>query len=371
MTAANQANNYYASQLNDKIPELYQLAYEMYLQDIDQQVRDLGLLQDMDDTQYNRYRDTMSDWKDDRNFALDAYKTDVSNNHWQQEFDHMVGQDDITNKQNANNTAYNRAMEQIAAGIMPDDSLLEQAGIDSVKAKEMVDKVLADEKLGNDRYDTEWGFETSKEAYNKAMDMISLGVIPDDDILAAAGITAEKAAAMIASLTGQTVPVGGNDSGTGDDTGKKTSSGYDNGGMAEAQIKAMQKALGVDVDGKWGAQSQAAAKAKGWGTSAADAWKSYTGTIDTSDDFKYLDDGHYNTQEYAAEAEVTNAIQGLGIGPVNEDTVWQMMQFGGIVEKDGKFVWANGWNKNNWQEKMAAAVKNGGIGLYAGVSAGH
>ena len=379
MTAAQQANNYYNAQLNDKIPELYQLAYEMYLQDIDNQVRDYGLLNDMDDKQYNRYRDTMSDWENDRNFAFDVYKTDVANNQWQQsfdtsnsqwqqEFDHMVNQDDITNKQNANKTAYDRAMEQISAGVMPDAALLEQAGIDSTKAKELVDNVLAAEKLQNDRYDAEWGFETgsynSEVAYNKALGMIELGVMPDKDMLKAAGITAAQAAAMIESLTGKIVTVDSDDGDNGD-TSKKT--GFDNSGMADAQIKAMQKELGVDPDGKWGPKSQAAAEAKGWGSSASEAWKSYTGTIDTSDDFQYLNNGHYNTQEHAAEAEVTNAIMDLGIGMVNEDTVWQMMQFGGIVEKNGKFVWSNGWNKNNWQEKMAAAVKNGGIGLYAGV----
>ena len=68
-TAGQQAQNYYASQAADKIPELYQLAYNMYLKDIDTQVQDLGLLNDMSDRQYNRYRDTMSDWMNDRNFA--------------------------------------------------------------------------------------------------------------------------------------------------------------------------------------------------------------------------------------------------------------------------------------------------------------
>lgn len=368
MTAAQQANNYYNAQLTDKIPELYQLAYEMYLQDIDNQVRDLGLLQDMDNTQYNRYRDTMSDWENDRNFAYNMYRDDVADNKWLQEFDsdnRKWQMEFLTqNQQSANKTAYDRAMEQIEAGIMPDDALLKEAGISSEKAEEWVAKVVAAEKLEKDQYDTEWGFETSKDAYNKAMDMIELGVMPDKDMLKAAGITAAQAAAMIESLTGKIVTVDSDDSDNGD-TPKKT--GFENSGMADAQIKAMQKALGVDVDGKWGPKSQAAAEAKGWGSSAADAWKSYTGTIDTSDDFQYLNNGHYNTQEHAAEAEVTNAIMDLGIGMVNEDTVWQMMQFGGIVEKDGKFVWANGWNKNNWQEKMAAAVKNGGIGLYAGV----
>lgn len=87
MTAAMQANNYYNSQLNDKIPELYQAAYDKYLKDIDLKIRDMGLLQDMDDTQYARYRDTMSDWKDDKKFAYGAYMDAVNQNNWQTNFD--------------------------------------------------------------------------------------------------------------------------------------------------------------------------------------------------------------------------------------------------------------------------------------------
>ena len=88
VTAAQQANNYYNSQLNDKIPELYQLAYEMYLQDKESKVQDLGLLQNMDATQYARYRDTMSDWKDDRNFALGVYNDAVAQGNWNKNFDY-------------------------------------------------------------------------------------------------------------------------------------------------------------------------------------------------------------------------------------------------------------------------------------------
>lgn len=88
MTAAQQANSYYNSQLNDKIPELYQLAYDMYLNDKESKVQDLGILQNMDASQYNRYRDTMADWKDDRNFAYDMYRDDVADSQWRTSFDY-------------------------------------------------------------------------------------------------------------------------------------------------------------------------------------------------------------------------------------------------------------------------------------------
>lgn len=94
MTAAQQANNYYGAQLNDKIPELYQLAYDMYLADKESKVQDLGILQSLDDTQYNRYRDTMADWKDDRNFAYGMYQDDIANEQWNKTFDYNKFVDD-------------------------------------------------------------------------------------------------------------------------------------------------------------------------------------------------------------------------------------------------------------------------------------
>ncbi len=94
ITAAQQAANRYASQLNDKIPELYQLAYDMYLADKESKVQDLGILQSMDATQYNRYRDTMSDWKDDRQFAYGMYQDAVQQGNWQTTFDYNSMVDD-------------------------------------------------------------------------------------------------------------------------------------------------------------------------------------------------------------------------------------------------------------------------------------
>ena len=62
------------------------------------------------------------------------------------------------------------------------------------------------------------------------------------------------------------------------DTPKSTepSKNYDNGTVSTENIKKIQKALGVTADGKWGPESQAAAKKK-WGvTSANAAWDAYT-----------------------------------------------------------------------------------------------
>lgn len=124
ITAAQQAGDYYSAQLMDKMPELYQLAYEMYLTDIDNQVRDLGLLQDMDQTQYNRYRDTMSDWENDRNFAYQQYRDDVADSQWQTSFDrgafesdrdfnYGVSRDQIEDERYEDELAYDRAQDAL------------------------------------------------------------------------------------------------------------------------------------------------------------------------------------------------------------------------------------------------------------------
>lgn len=101
MTAAMQANNYYNSQLNDRIPELYQLAYNMYLQDKESKVQDLGLLQNMDATQYSRYRDTINDYYKDKNFAYGAYYDALQQGNWltNQNYNSMVDNRNWNNDQ--------------------------------------------------------------------------------------------------------------------------------------------------------------------------------------------------------------------------------------------------------------------------------
>lgn len=167
VTAAQQANNYHMAQLNDKIPELYQLAYGMYLDDIDNDVRNLGLLDQMDDKQYNRYRDTMGDWENDRDFAYNQYRDDmgdyfnnrdfqygverdaVADQHYNQEWDYGLERDKVEDGRYGQSTAYDQAMQWIQMGIMPDASVLEAAGITTKEAQDYINRVKAAEALRN------------------------------------------------------------------------------------------------------------------------------------------------------------------------------------------------------------------------------
>lgn len=179
VTAAQQANSYYNSQLNDKIPQLYQLAYDMYLNDKESKVQDLGILQNMDATQYNRYRDTINDYYADKNFAYNAYKDAVQQGNWQQQFNYNakldkinndwknkeweygVGRDVIADGRYENETEYNRNQAEVdeakatiewyinngvSAEAIPKD-LIEKAGLDMTAISQMIEYKRQQEAL--------------------------------------------------------------------------------------------------------------------------------------------------------------------------------------------------------------------------------
>jgi hypothetical protein len=75
--AGQQAYDQYLTQLTNKIPELYEMAYGMYKDQGDQLTQQYGMLNDLRATEYNQWRDAMSDYNYDREFAYkqqqDAY----------------------------------------------------------------------------------------------------------------------------------------------------------------------------------------------------------------------------------------------------------------------------------------------------------
>ena len=68
VSAANQQYQNYLNRLNDMVPQLEQRAYERWLNEGQGYERQLDLLRDMEDQDYGRYRDALSDWRDTRDF---------------------------------------------------------------------------------------------------------------------------------------------------------------------------------------------------------------------------------------------------------------------------------------------------------------
>ena len=103
-SAAQQTYNNYMAQLADKVPELYQLAYSMYMDDLTQDRNDLSMLMGLDDTAYGR-------WSDDRNFDYNAYRDQVADRQWQQQFDYNASRDQVADSQWQTQFDYQKAQD--------------------------------------------------------------------------------------------------------------------------------------------------------------------------------------------------------------------------------------------------------------------
>ena len=91
-SAGQQAYQGYLQQLNDKVPELYQLALDQYNQEGENLLNQYGLLADRENTDYSRYRDTVADWESDANRAYADYRDTVSDTQWQASYEENIRQ---------------------------------------------------------------------------------------------------------------------------------------------------------------------------------------------------------------------------------------------------------------------------------------
>lgn len=105
-TVGQQTYQGYLQQLNDRIPELYQLALDKYSREGQELYNQYGLLSDREEQDYGRYRDQLSDYytetdrlTDDYRYAYDMdysqYRDTVADQQWQAEFDESKRQFDL------------------------------------------------------------------------------------------------------------------------------------------------------------------------------------------------------------------------------------------------------------------------------------
>ena len=74
--AGQQTYQGYLQGLNDKVPELYQLALDQYNREGDELYNLYGLYADRENTDYGRYRDTVSDYNTERDYLTGQYNTE-------------------------------------------------------------------------------------------------------------------------------------------------------------------------------------------------------------------------------------------------------------------------------------------------------
>ena len=106
-TAATQANQQYLTQLNNVIPQLYSLAMDKYQMDTDKLYNQFSAVGSQEDREYGQYRDTVTDWKDDRGYYYNKYNDSIGN-------DQFIANYNPSEDQFNQNMAYNRERDAIA-----------------------------------------------------------------------------------------------------------------------------------------------------------------------------------------------------------------------------------------------------------------
>lgn len=231
VTAATQAGDYYATQLNDIIPTLYQQAYDRYLNEYSMMLQDLGAVNTQEQLDYAKYLDQLTQYNTDRNFAYDTYLGDF--NILQGQLASLQGQDDVD---------YGRYLDTINLGIQRDETEYQRQQQDQALVQAQVDAILA------------------------------AGGTPSAELVGASGYSSEYIQALEDAYRREAAERTSVSSGGGG-RGGSGGSGYDNGGPTTTQIQQMQTALGVTPDGMWGPETQAAAG----GLSADQAWAIMSG----------------------------------------------------------------------------------------------
>lgn len=203
VSAATQAGDYYAAQLSDRLPQVYQDAYNRYLQEyqkqlgisdayagfddreysrwLDQQGKDLDLAKiynDLGVQDYNRYRDTRKDWLDERDWqyglvgdnismeqeAFDnrykKYLDELDRFNADRDFMHDAAAENIKYNTDYNNEQYNRILDA-----------LEQANYEREQAenKRRWDLSYDEDKR---RWDADFAADEAKTAYQREQDAL-------------------------------------------------------------------------------------------------------------------------------------------------------------------------------------------------------
>lgn len=101
-TAASQAGDYYAAQLSDMIPTLYQQAYDRYLNDNQMTQNALAAVSGQEQNDYQKYLTNLGQWNTDRDFAYTDYLNGFN----------MLGSA-LSAYQGQDSTQYQRLLDQI------------------------------------------------------------------------------------------------------------------------------------------------------------------------------------------------------------------------------------------------------------------
>ena len=193
VTAATQAGDYYAAQLNDIIPALYQQAYDQYLDEYNMSLQDLNAVNTQEQLDYAKYLDDLTQFNTDRNFAFNEYLSDfdilqsqLAALQGQDESDYGRWMDKVTlgreDQQQRQQLAQGQVDAILSAGGTPSADLVSQAGYSSeyVQALEDAYRQQAAARVSSGSGSRSSGGGGSRMTLTTAKQAANAGVFSDD-----------------------------------------------------------------------------------------------------------------------------------------------------------------------------------------------
>ena len=160
VTAAQQAGNYYAAQMADKVPELYDRAYQQYLNEYQMKQAALQSLMSAEQSDYAKYVNDMSQYNADRNFAYEQYLNDynrilqdMASVQAMEQNDYAKYLDQMSQYNTDRNFAYGNYLDNI--------NFQTQRRQEAAQA--------AQNALEQERYKQEWAYQTQQDALNREL----------------------------------------------------------------------------------------------------------------------------------------------------------------------------------------------------------
>lgn len=354
-TAAAQAGNYYAAQMTDKIPELYQLAYNQYLNDYNMQLSDLGVVQGAEQSDYDKYLNELNQYNTDRAFDYNA---------WLDEYN--MTKDQLQTAQGLEQLDYTKYLNELQQFNTDREfnygQLLDEIDSQTMERQEAVDNALRAAEFGDYSFLQDMGIDTSnnpadfERQYTLALLAAEYG---DFSGLEALGITpsAQNLANFSRTASGSTSRSSGGGS-SGGSSGGSRSSGTDTTPVNELTSVLQTYPDGVITDAAdWDYLVQRYGEDN---LRAAGITNGSTGGSSGGDSGSSGGDSGYSLSDLN-----TNSVLQLGIGPISYQTVEQLVEQGKVeayTDSNGNLSvrWMPGYNANNYRNDRSTA---GGLTL--------
>ena len=146
--AAQQGYDNYLARLNDRVPQLEQMAYGRYMDDVADKYNQLGAYQTEENRLYGQYMDALGQYNTDRNFAFGSMQAAMDQNNHENEFDRSLFESDRNYGLTEEQWKFQQQQQAIENALSTGDySKLKELGFDTSYLKYMQDMEKAQAAL--------------------------------------------------------------------------------------------------------------------------------------------------------------------------------------------------------------------------------